>query len=136
MSHFNCVCGYVIVDITDYLPDKAYLLPDEDTETSLDSVVNLLAEFVEAREQGKQDDFLARHEPWLESNDLRKLIRNIFSHPTFSVGRIMYECEHCGRIWIQARPHVNEYVPYQSDVPVRGILRHEGVDISRTSGAE
>lgn len=127
MSHFACTCGYPIVDITDFLPYKAYFLPDEDTESSLDRVVNLLAEFVEAREQGKQDEFLARHEPWLSSDDLRKLIRNLFSHPTFGLGRSMYECDKCGRIWMNAHPGTNELVSYLPESDERGILRHGGV---------
>jgi hypothetical protein len=128
MSNFGCTCGHNLKDSTDFLPYKAYFLPDEDTDTSLNPVANLLAEFVEAREQGKQDKFLAQHSPWLQRHrgSLRNLIRNLFSHPTFSAGRTMYECEQCGRLWLQARLDKNEWLSYLPESTKRGILRHEG----------
>lgn len=127
MSRFGCTCGYTIVDITDFLPYKAYFLSDEDTETSMELVVNRLAKFVEAREQGKQDEFLAELMPYLKSDGMRTLIRNLFSPPTFSMGRGMYECDECGRIWMQAQPHTNEWVSYLPESDKRGILRHGGI---------
>jgi hypothetical protein len=45
------------------------------------------------------------------------------------VGRIMYECEWCGRIWMRARPGKHEWVSYAPEGPRPriGILSHEGV---------
>lgn len=34
----NCECGWVIPDITDGVPNKAYLIPDQDWETLWDSI--------------------------------------------------------------------------------------------------
>lgn len=40
--------------------------------------------------------------------------------------RLMYECNACGRLLIQARPDENVYLSYVPESPRREILRHEG----------
>lgn len=132
MVHFRCKCGYSIVDSEDFLPYKAYYLPDEDVEVAIKAVIDLLTEFIEARERGEQAQFLAKHKPWLRDGEVHEVVRNLFSHPTFSRGRPMYECSRCGRLWLESLPEPTRKVSYQSMVtylpesPVRGILRHEG----------
>jgi hypothetical protein len=47
----------------------------------------------------------------------------------YDVERTVYECENCGRLWIQAMPHTNTWVSYLPESATRGILRHGGVAI-------
>ncbi|WP_377157845.1 hypothetical protein ACFJIX_03745 [Roseateles sp. UC29_93] len=60
---FACSCGHVIVDQTDFLPYKAYLIADQDWEDHCDS-------FEVAWESRRMLD------------------------------RTCYQCEQCGRLWI------------------------------------
>ena len=81
MTQFGCICGHQLSDITDFLPYKAHLIPDEDWDTDQD----------------------------VDSHD---------------AARTVYECENCGRLWIQAAP---KWVSYLPESAVRGILRHKGM---------
>lgn len=106
MSRLFCTCGHTITDITDYLPYKAYYTPDEDMEQALHDAEEKYRATVEARERGEV---------------------RVFIHPVFTVARVMYECEACGRLWLQTERHTNEFVPYQPESAKRGILSHKGV---------
>ena len=126
MSSFRCTCGNVITDITDDLPYKAYFLPDQDIDDALDNTMKEVAQFIEARECGEQDRYLREHGQISHVSTLKDVLRHLFSHPTFNFGRTLYECEECGRIWMQAGPDKNMLVPYLPESASRGILRHEG----------
>lgn len=127
MSHLHCTCGYSISDITDNLPWKASFLPDEDTGHALDDVMTRVAQFIEARERGQEDEYLREQLGYvLPEHSLRDLLYNVFIHPTFEFGRTMYECDNCGRIWMQAVPDKNQWVSYMAESTARGVLRHEG----------
>jgi hypothetical protein len=127
MSHLVCNCVYSISDITDFLPYKAYFLPDEDTNESMDKVLAEVAEFIEARERGEQERYeRKRLSIPLSEHALRTTLFHLFSHPISEFGRWMYECEGCGRIWMQARPERNDWVSYLPESARRGVLRHEG----------
>jgi hypothetical protein len=138
MSNFYCVCGFNMKDSTDNLPYKAYFLPDEDVNRALDDLLRRAAEFIEARERGEQEQYLKEHALFPREPTLQDVLANLLLHPTFEFGRTMYACEECGRIWVQARPHKNEWVSYSPETargwrmwpwwrPKRGILSHEGM---------
>ncbi len=130
MSKMRCKCGYVIIDQTDSLPYKAYFLPDQDVDDALYAPIGNVAGFIEARERGDEEGFLQKQgikkmgaspEQTLESSLDRLILdpRSVFQ-------REMYECENCGRIWLEARSSGNEWVSYLPESSKRGILRHGG----------
>jgi len=82
MARLDCACGNTIRDNADFLPYKARLLPDEDTERAVPE------------------------------------------------DRDMFECEECGRLWIQAGPNTTEFLSYQPESARRGILSHKGASRS------
>lgn len=84
-------------------------------------------EFIEARERGEQEQYLKEQGAiFLHEQALHDMLFNLFTHPTLHLGRDMYECEACGRIWLQARPDKNDLVSYQPESTRKGILSHEG----------
>jgi hypothetical protein len=130
MSNFYCVCGFNMKDSTDNLPYTAYFLPDEDVGHALTGLLLRVAAFIEARERGQQGSYVREALGIsLAQHTLRDVLHNLFLHPTFEFGREMFECEECGRIWLRARPHKNEWVSYDPEGPrpTRDILSHEGV---------
>jgi hypothetical protein len=127
MSSFRCGCGNTITDITDFLPYKAYFLPDQDIDDALAKTMEEVAEFIEARERGEQEQYLKEQGLFPHTSTVKDILYHSFSHPTFEFGRSMYECEECGRIWMRARPDKNMLVSYLPESDSRGILRHEGV---------
>jgi len=131
MSHIRCVCGHRISDITDFLPYKAYFLPDQDIEEAMEKSIEEAAQFADEWERGEHAGWLREQlEPYLKEHGLGATIKFIaqhtFNHPTFKFGRPMYECEECGRLWLQKEPVTSMGKYDMPESPARGILRHEG----------
>ena len=112
-------------DVTDNLPNKAYFLPDEDVSHALDALWAGVAEFIEARERGEQEQYLTYNAGVFRDLSVRDLLHQLFLSPTVEFGRRMYECEHCGRIMLQAVPDKDDWVYYYPESTKRGILSHE-----------
>src|SRR5215472_1961017 len=126
MSTLRCSCGHVISDTTDFLPYKAYFLPDRDTQGGsfdLTHQVPYVADLIETWQRGEPEP-----RPYPRSfTSVRDILQSAFVHPTFTLGRCIYECENCGRLFIQSAPGKNTYVSYLPESAARGILSHDGV---------
>jgi hypothetical protein len=126
MAKLGCTCGHVISDNTDNLPYKAYFLPDEEVYSTLDIFGGEVAEFLEARERGKQIQWLQEHGGLPRDLTLKRILSRSFLHPIFGAGRMMYECERCGRVWLEASPNENHYLSYVPESARKGVLTHAG----------
>jgi len=125
MSKLKCICGHNIVDQTDFLSYKAEYFSDEDNELYYGKLTSFLEKLVKEPTQDREDQFAdgrftEKHSSRLalsdEINDFLAGLRMIFAHD-------MYECEQCGRLWIQPDPARNELVPYLPETNQRGILK-------------
>lgn len=134
MSSMLCRCGHIITDITDNLPYKARIGPDEEPFAPASVVAEELARYVEAREQNRQVEYLLnnvfdRHSPDLAQHEAEHFASEplsiaftlLLSDRWGSVyGRLVYECEECGRLWVQSGDH---YVSYAPETATRHVLR-------------
>lgn len=134
MSHFRCNCGHDIVDQTDFLPYKARILKDEDTEKPLDQLADILLQHLEERQQGREVEFLRqfwRSDGWTEKGaefyaqklagkPLSTVFSNLMAPFWNNYQRIIYECEECGRLWVQTDK--NGFVPYRPETDTRHVL--------------
>jgi len=137
MSSLWCKCGNRIADTTDFLPYKAHIRADEDTEKPIELLVDSLERFWEAREHGQQDDFL-RHWDLSRGEDATtaewdveyyrdKPLASVLYHLIYSVWnqyeRTIYECDECGRLWVELEPREsNHYAPYLPETEARHLL--------------
>lgn len=123
---FLCSCGYVIRDQTNNLPYKAQFIPDEDEEADFEITAGILEAFLTARDAGNQDGFLRSHfgEAYPTDLDTRSIISDLLTMVTRSA-RFIYECENCGRVFIQKDPgsRKNEYGIYLPEGDTRSVLR-------------
>lgn len=138
MSSMQCWCGHIITDRTDNLPYKARIGPDEEPFAPASVVAEGLARYVEAREQGRQVEYLFTH-VFLpvygeQQSNLAQLEAEHFAQEPLSFaftnllskgwggvgGRLVYECEECGRLWVQSGDH---YVSYAPETATRHVLR-------------
>ena len=114
MSKLGCKCGHVIVDQTDCLPYKGEIIPDKTFYDFFDKISDGIESLVEATKNGKRKE-------WIEQNfaappypmDLTdaQMIGDIFSNFYNDLIKRIYQCENCGRIWIQVQ-NTNNYVPF------------------------
>ncbi len=125
---FLCICGHIIRDQTDDLPYKAQFIPDEDKETDFERVVESLEAFMTTRETGKRDEFLCTHfgETYPKDLDTNNIIFDLLSEVTRSA-RFIYECENCGRMFIQKHSEYgkNVYGIYLPEEDTRNVLRSQ-----------
>jgi len=126
MSKFGCRCGHVIVDQTDFLPYKAEVLSDQDSERVWDDASAAVAAFCALRTAEERRRWIAAHFDEHYPLDLpdASVIHDIITAGMLRHGRTLYECEACGRLWLQLRPDENRWVSYAPEEPqATGVLR-------------
>jgi hypothetical protein len=126
MSQLVCKCGHIIIDQTDFLPYKARYYSDEDSK-AYDETIDIVADFMIAREEGRENDILMKSDAGdSERTKLSFAIARMFARYHIGFSHIMYECEQCGRLWIQPQPGENSFVSYLPETDTREVLRSHG----------
>ncbi|GCE11972.1 hypothetical protein [Tengunoibacter tsumagoiensis] len=126
MSKFLCHCGYIIRDQTDYLPYKAYFFLDADTNQSFERFYTYLHDLQIALDQGKHQEFFKvvhGEENRIEPFSLEDSVATMFGGLFATRSHTLYECENCGRIWLQSHRDMNHYIPYLPEGSMRGVLK-------------
>lgn len=122
MSKLHCKCGHTIVDQTDFLPNKAEVLSDEDSERIWDSAAEAVADFVSQRGEAARRRWIAEqlgaHPP--SDVDDADVIYRILRRAPLHLGRTLYECSACRRLWLQVRPAENRWLSYSPEEPGTG----------------
>jgi hypothetical protein len=80
----GCPCGGVVYDQTDNLPDKAYLIPDQERFATLDAMDVVI------------DDVIAKR---ADADTAYIAIRRILGE----AARHVYQCRACGRLFVDDR---------------------------------
>jgi hypothetical protein len=109
MSNLGCICGSVIRDNTDAVPNKGHLVPDP-----------RFHDLVEAIRKEVQDFFAGG--PVQPNDEAGKILaedrlhfviaRNLMQYTT-----IVYQCTTCGRIHVQRKDDPNRFDPFMPDQP-------------------
>src|SRR5690242_13511496 len=124
MAKFGCTCGHVIRDQTDNLPYKAELYVHQDWHAIWDYWEKHLLPLMRAG-QDESQTFVDPAFPGvgLTASELKDRIWDYLIAPRTTWARTAYECEQCGRVWIQPDPDKNAYVSYLPETEKRGVLR-------------
>lgn len=117
MSKFLCKCGHIIRDQTDRLPYKARFLCDFDDETVYDKLSGECGALVEAVAAGNRESWMQRHflDRYPRNLTDGEVFCDFFASMMTEFFRALYECENCGRLWIQKQGEDNEFVSYLPD---------------------
>ncbi|MGL6096264.1 MAG: hypothetical protein ACRC7O_10775 [Fimbriiglobus sp.] len=107
----KCHCGTLIVDISDSLPHKAHLIPDQAWFETYDAIDD---EVIDPVADGQ-----------LERDEAYHLARHIISRSA----RSMWQCRACGRLYIDDLNHdLRCFVPQDLEPVDREILRKDRPD--------
>ena len=126
MAKIRCKCGYIIVDQTDKLPYKGYILPDTEIDKISTALINTIDSLDEANKLGKRLE-------WIKNNfhlppyptDLKdsSMIYDKITSELVDKTQDIFECNNCGRILIQIG-QTNEFKTFCPDTnDTKGILK-------------
>lgn len=98
-----CICDHAILDQTDDLPYKAYVIPDKLMEEFLEKPIKAYDSFKEAVRNGERkkwiDNYFGPQYPQDLPDD--SIADEILGSLYANAMKTMYQCEKCGRIFIQ-----------------------------------
>ncbi len=120
MSSLGCRCGHIIRDNTDGLSYKGRVLRDQDDEKFFGKAARELALFMAAVASGRREEWISRHFLSLEPLGPLNLsdedqIWDFLTMLDREFNTDVYECENCGRLWVQGQPGENQFAPYSPD---------------------
>ncbi len=117
MSTLRCQCGHTIRDTNDFLPYKGKVRRDQDAEEFWETACNELALLVTAVAEDRRDEWISRHFLPVYPRDTPNdgLISDFLSDLDNQIMSKIYECEVCGRLWVQKQPGTNAFYSYTPD---------------------
>jgi hypothetical protein len=103
MSKIKCECGHVIVDQTDNLNYKGYILPDSQVEKLSIVLTESIDSLIEAIKSGKRAEWIRENFGKEYPGDLNdsSMIHDLMTHQLVNTTQDIYECVNCRRILIQ-----------------------------------
>jgi len=113
MSKLGCKCGHVIRDQTDDLAYKGTLIPDQEIFTFLNDSAERVAGFVKALLDGRREEWCGSYYRGFSDEDI---ILAVFRMEYFKRMRDVYQCENCGRLWLQV-PGRKGFLSFSPDDP-------------------
>ena len=102
MSKLACTCGNIIRDQTDSLPYKATLIKNQQEEHFLENVAKEINTLLVAATEGKLEELLNEKygcTSWRPRAN--EVCYEIVGSTLLSSSVTAYECQSCGKLWIQ-----------------------------------
>jgi hypothetical protein len=128
MSKLGCTCGHTIRDQTDCIPYKALCYSDEDTPVYFEAI-ETITDLIQAREDHMIEQSFSPQSEQQRRKERMNLTREITRILGYYRGghlRDVFECENCGRLWLQVNPRENTFVSYLPEGHTRGVFRSHG----------
>jgi hypothetical protein len=104
MSKLKCLCGHIIVDQTDNIRHKGYILPDTLLYNVSISFTDIIDSLIDAIKSNKRLEWIKKHfevPPYPTNIKDSSMIHDLVSDTLIDSIQDIFECENCGRIAIQ-----------------------------------
>jgi hypothetical protein len=125
MSKLGCTCGHTIRDQSDELPYKGRVLKAQDQEATLEGIVSDLTLYIRSLLGESQGEWNQQF-PWLQGKDHHAVLWGIITQYCLQYPIDLYECENCGRLWVQKGVKSQGFVSYvPEDSAIRAVLQSE-----------
>ncbi|MEP0909694.1 hypothetical protein NDI45_02035 [Leptolyngbya sp. GB1-A1] len=125
MSKLGCTCGHIICDQSDSLPYKGRVLKDQDHEAVLEGIASDVASYIKSLLGKDKGEWIAQS-PWLQGKENGAVIWDIMIQYCLKYPVALYECENCGRLWVQKGVKSQDFVSYVPENPeIRAVLQSE-----------
>lgn len=105
MSKFRCTCGHIVVDSGQSEHIKGLVLRDQSFDVVHDQPSETAAEFIRAVVEGRRKEWVEKFygRPYFEISD-SSVVFDIMSYARDRAALDIYQCEACGRIFIEREP--------------------------------
>ena len=104
-----------MVEQTDNLPYKAHVLKHQDIDSFFDRVTTDLAHHISEALAGRRD-----------GADHKSMVLRLIAQHYFQYWVDMYECEACGRLWLDPGTGSQAFASYVPEEPeTKGVLKSE-----------
>jgi hypothetical protein len=120
----RCECGKVMSNTTAPCPTEGWLSGDQDRDATLDELCRDIAAYFRASREGRRDEWLNSFFLPLYPHDVpdESVVCDILLRNQGRIEHSVWECDECGRLWVQRKPGLNEYRSYRPDVPGYGAV--------------
>lgn len=117
MGKFGCTCGNVISDVACPNDVTGSVLSDRSGDAFYDAIATTVKDYLEHLHGNTVDEWRTKHFNDIYSDDLpgSEMIHDVLTSKLMDLTLAMFECDECGRLWIQTKPGVNEYRGYSPD---------------------
>jgi hypothetical protein len=126
MSEFACRCGHVIRDNTDYIPYKAEYFANQDWEAVWGALIDDIVQAVRTGWSGLLTQMEQERSQGFPYDRTVETYVADFVIARKHLGREMYECQQCGRLWLVPDPHgggfVSDLISYRPETETRDVL--------------
>ena len=117
MGKFGCTCGNVISDVA--IPNEVtgFVLSDKSSDVFYSAISEVVGDFLKNFQSDSIEDWRAKHfnEIYPKDEPPGEMIHDVLTARLMDVTLAMFECDECGRLWIQESPGVNKYKAYSPD---------------------
>jgi len=127
MGRLNCECGHVTSNVQGPSRATGDILGDVARARSSDEWTRSVSGFLAASRAGRRHEWLVEHRfdpsAYPEGTD-QDLIFDLHASAVDRVSRRIWECEACGRLYVQSRPDRDEWKCFrpESGTGYEGIL--------------
>lgn len=113
---FRCQCGHVVVDDGRFEHIRGQILRAESFESVYEGPSKTIADFISAVAQGQRKEWIAR---FYGKSDFdlpdHSVVFDIINYSHLRSGLDIYQCEACGRIFIETAPEAGTYRSFKPD---------------------
>lgn len=120
MSKLVCECGHIIIDQTDTITYKGYIIPDVFIDELFDTITDSIEGLTSIKNSEDRIAWIKKHfsvPPYPTDLEFDSMMYDITSSAFDKRSQTMYECEQCGRLAIQ----INKTNKYKFYVPETDI---------------
>lgn len=126
--NIQCSCGHTILDLKENLPYKAHIVRDQDEAAFCATVAKTVSGLARAIEAGNREKWIARQLPpgARLSGNRDAILEGIMESLVFRIQQkyslAAYECEECGRVFIQNKPGSAEISRFEPEYTTKRWL--------------
>jgi|GEM_PF-3418923 len=125
MGKLKCICGHIIVDQTDNLSYKGYIIPHSQVESLSTSLTDNIDSLIDSIKSNNRLGWIEKTfgtPPYPTDLKDSDMIHDLLIGKLIDIIQDIFECESCGRIAIQVK-QTNQFKFFTPDTDdTKGIL--------------